>query len=54
MAQRACTGGADAIMVKASSELVKYDLDMNKIADLIDSLCAMSKVVNGESKEGAA
>ena len=41
-------------MVKASSELVNYDLDMNKIADLIDSLCDMSKIVNGESKEGAA
>lgn len=38
-------------MVKASSELVKYDLDMNKIADLIDSLCEMSKIVNGENKE---
>lgn len=38
-------------MVKASSELVKYDLDMNKISKLIDDLCAMSKVVNGEKKE---
>lgn len=41
-------------MVKASSELVKYDLDMDKISDLIDSLCEMSKIVNGESKEGVA
>lgn len=42
-------------MVKASSELAKYDLDMDKISDLIDSLCEMSKIVNGESKkEGVA
>ena len=34
-------------MVKASAELVKYDLDMDAISDLIDSLCDMSKVVNG-------
>lgn len=39
-------------MVKASSELVEYDLDMNKISELIDSLCDMSKVVNGDKKEG--
>ena len=37
-----------------ASAFVKYDLDMNKIADLIDSLCEMSKIVNGESKEGVA
>lgn len=42
-------------MVKASSELVKYDLDMNRISELIDSLCEMSKVVNGNrQEEGAA
>lgn len=41
-------------MVSASSELVKYDLDMNKISELIDNLCAMSKVVNGENKEEGA
>lgn len=39
-------------MVKSSSELVEYDLDMDRISALIDSLCEMSKIVNGESKEG--
>lgn len=38
-------------MVKASSELVKYDLDMNKISELIDGLCAMSKKVNAPNEE---
>lgn len=38
-------------MVKVSSELVNYDLDMDRISDLIDSLCQMSKVVNGEKTE---
>lgn len=37
-------------MVKASADTIKYDLDMDKISDLIDSLCDMSKVVNGTSK----
>lgn len=36
-------------MVKASADTVKYDLDMDKISDLIDSLCDMSKIVNGTS-----
>ena len=36
-------------MVKASADTVNYDLDMDKISDLIDSLCDMSKIVNGTS-----
>ena len=32
--------------VKASAETINYDIDMNKVADLIDSLCEMTKVVN--------
>ena len=36
-------------MVKASADAVNYDLDMDKISDLIDSLCDMSKIVNGTS-----
>lgn len=36
-------------MVKASADTIDYDLDMDKISDLIDSLCDMSKVVNGTS-----
>lgn len=34
-------------MVRASAELVRYDLDMEAISNLIDGLCDMSKVVNG-------
>ena len=36
-------------MVKASADTVNYDLDMDKISDLIDSLCDMRKIVNGTS-----
>lgn len=32
--------------VAASAELVQYDIDLNVVSDLIDSLCSMSKVVN--------
>jgi hypothetical protein len=37
-------------MVKASADTIQYDLDMDKISELIDSLCAMSKVVNGTAE----
>ena len=33
-------------MVKASSDTVNYDIDMNAISELIDNLCKMSKTVN--------
>lgn len=33
-------------MVKASADTVNYDIDMDVVATLIDSLCGMSKVVN--------
>jgi len=33
-------------MVKASADTIDYDIDMDAISDLIDSLCNMSKVVN--------
>lgn len=33
-------------MVKASSETVNYDIDMEVISKLIDDLCNMSKKVN--------
>lgn len=33
-------------MVKASADTIDYDIDMDAISDLIDSLCSMSKVVN--------
>ncbi len=34
-------------MVKASADTINYDVDMDAIGQLIDSLCDMSKVVNG-------
>lgn len=33
-------------MVKASSDTINYDIDLDRIAVLIDSLCDMSKIVN--------
>lgn len=41
-------------MIKASADAVSYDIDMTEIGQLIDDLCSMSKVVNGEAEEGAA
>ena len=32
--------------VKASADTIDYDIDMNQVAELVDSLCAMTKVVN--------
>lgn len=41
-------------MVKASADTVDYDIDLDAISDLIDSLCSMSKVVNApENSEEA-
>lgn len=34
-------------MIKASSDSINYPVDMDAISELIDSLCDMSKVVNG-------
>ena len=42
-------------MVKSSADTINYDIDMEAIGALIDSLCDMSKVVNapqGDEKEG--
>lgn len=33
-------------MVRASADTVKYEINMDEISALIDSLCDMSKVVN--------
>lgn len=38
-------------MVKASSETVNYDIDMEAISKLIDDLCEMSKQVNAPNVE---
>lgn len=35
-------------MVKASASSINYDIDMDAVSDLIDSLCDMSKIVNGK------
>ena len=38
--------------VKASADTINYEIDMDVVSELIDSLCAMSKVVNApEVKE---
>ncbi len=39
--------------VKASADTIDYDIDLDEVAELIDSLCAMSKVVNVKTKETA-
>lgn len=33
-------------MVEASAKTINYDVDLEQVAQLIDSLCAMSKKVN--------
>lgn len=35
-------------MVKASADTVNYPIDMDEVSKLIDSLCDMSKIVNGK------
>lgn len=34
------------VMVKASADAINYDVDMDAVSELIDSLCSMSKTVN--------
>lgn len=34
------------MMVKASADTINYDIDLDVVAQMIDSLCAMTKVVN--------
>lgn len=38
-------------MVKASADTVKYEVDMDVISEMIDSMCDMSKVVNAPVSE---
>ena len=38
-------------MVQVSADSVKYNINMTEIGQLIDDLCAMSKIVNGEKEE---
>ena len=34
------------MMVKASADTIDYDIDLNVVAEMIDSLCSLTKVVN--------
>lgn len=34
------------VMVKASADTINFNVDMEQVGKLVDSLCAMSKVVN--------
>ena len=38
------------VMVKASADTLNYDIDLEAVGKMIDSLCDMSKAVNVESK----
>ena len=36
--------------IKSSADTINYPIDMDEISNLIDSLCDMSKIVNGKTK----
>lgn len=40
------------MMIKASADTINYEINLEQISALIDSLCAMSKVVNAPIDEG--
>lgn len=37
-------------MVKSSADTVNYPVDLDVVSELIDSLCSMSKIVNGKTE----
>lgn len=39
------------MMIKASADTINYDIDLEQIGQLIDSLCTMSKVVNSPAEK---
>lgn len=39
------------LAVKASADTIDYDIDLNQVAELIDSLCNLTKVVNAPKSE---
>lgn len=41
------------MMIKASADTINYEIDMDEISKLIDSLCSMTKIVNGKTEEAA-
>lgn len=40
-------------MLKASADSINYDIDYDAIAEMIDSLCDMSKVINPSTSASA-
>lgn len=39
------------MMVKASADTINYDIDLDQVSKMIDSLCEMTKVVNAPKIE---
>ena len=39
------------IAIKASADTINYQIDMDVVSELIDNLCAMSKIVNAPNKD---
>lgn len=39
------------MMVKASADTINYDINLDEVGKLIDSLCAMTKIVNAPKTE---
>lgn len=39
------------VMVKASADTINYKIDLEQVGKLVDSLCAMSKIVNAPEEE---
>lgn len=39
------------MMIKASADTINYTIDMDEVSKLIDSLCSITKVVNGRTEE---
>lgn len=35
--------------IKSAADTINYDIDYDAVSDLIDSLCSMTKVVNGKN-----
>lgn len=55
-AEQKFTDGADKrewvlAMVKASADSINYDINIEEVGAMIDSLCAMTKVVNPPTQE---
>lgn len=42
------------MMVKASADTINYDIDLDQVSKMIDSLCEMTKVVNAPKIENSS